>query len=276
MPGNVNAMSPGFANPATGADPRSAAMADGLAKGVAQGFMGSVTGATPIMAGPSARGAAPGASPDPATLAAMQGAKAESDPVGAFFDDVFSDGPGEADPAAALGARGGGPMPGADAAGGTGLEGLPVVAGPNGQAMLMTGQGALPLFMTQQGPMAMTPDGGAVPLQAMAGQAEAAKQQAVQQQAQQVLQQAAVVDAVVKRLAMATSAPAPARTPYSGTSAFVPAKKAPVALSAPPAPAPAVHAETAPTTAKADPKLHRKAGVGTRIGTTGTGDGNFN
>jgi hypothetical protein len=62
----------------------------------------------------------------------------------------------------------------------------------------------------------------------------------------------------------------------SGASSFAPAKKAPMALSAPVAPtaAPTLQALTAPTTAKADPKLQVNGGGGTRIGTTGTGDGN--
>jgi hypothetical protein len=78
-------------------------------------------------------------------------------------------------------------------------------------------------------------------------------------------------------MAMASARPsAPAPAPFSGGSAFVPAKKAPVALTASaPQAAPVTKAQqVAPGGHVADPKLDTKAGIGVRIGTTGTGDGN--
>jgi hypothetical protein len=172
----------------------------------------------------------------------------------------------------------------------SGMEGLPVAAGPNGQAMLMTGQGALPLFMTEQGPMAMTPGGQPVPLQALTQSGAATRDDfqaraAVAEVARTAQVAAALTQVAAKTLAAtAPSSPSPSPVRSSGTSAFVPAKKAAVARPAvaadtfqPPA-APKVKEKTAPrpNRPEADPKLDKKAGIGTRIGTTGTGDGNLN
>jgi hypothetical protein len=267
--GNVNAV---------GSAIQAAVASSNLAAGMAQGIAGGISAAMGPPSSSSA-GAVPGAGVDPSALAGMQGqgAKADSDPIDSFFDDMFGD-DSDSSPAAGadssfLGADGGGPMPGA-----SGVEGLPVAAGPDGQAMLMTSQGALPLAMSQQGPVAITPDGGAVPLQALAQsgagspgatQAQAQSQAMAQIQARQAQAQALSQLVASRRQALASPAP----TPFSGTSAFVPARRAPVALTAP-------TVQAAPTAAGhnrpvADPKLDEKAGIGTRIGTTGTGDGNI-
>lgn len=271
--GNVNAM--GFAASAMGIGQASASImkgvAEGVAQGVAKGAADAVGAMASFMGSPSSSGGAPGAGMDPSSMAAMQG-QAGSDPAGDFFDDTFGDGPDASDAPdpSFLGAGGGGPMPGADPSGMAGMQGPPpsppVVPGPNGQPMLMTDKGALPLVMTQQGPMAVTPR-GPVPLQAM----NAASPRA---QARQALRAEALAGALAKRMAMAS--PPPSST-LSGASNFVPARKAPVALSAPvPTSAPSLQAQTAETSAKADPKLNVTGGGGTRIGTTGTGDGNRN
>ncbi|HEY8209827.1 MAG TPA: hypothetical protein VIG99_20205 [Myxococcaceae bacterium] len=245
---------------------------------------------------------------DPAALGAKAAAPEAADPIDAAIDAFLGDEPAAED-AAAMGA-------GAPTAGG-----LPVVAGDNGQAMVVTNQGALPLFMSEQGPMAMT-QGGAVPLQSLA-QSGAMDSFQAPAQAQPQTREAAVKEAVVKvaqaatevaatavkTLAAAISAPAarflgtnlasrpaPAPTtsaaPYSGQSAFVPARSAPVptpraapvatprvasndvfqAMGGGAKPAAAPVQETV-TQAKLDPKLHKDAGGGTRLGTNSSGEG---
>ncbi|HYV46325.1 MAG TPA: hypothetical protein VFA20_15760 [Myxococcaceae bacterium] len=257
-------------------------VAEGMAKGAqaAGDFFGGIAsamgapggaGGAPAPSGTSPVPGAPGPSADPSAAAAT----ADSDPVDDFFGDMFDDGPDAADQSF-LGATGGGAMPGeGDPAG---AQALPVVADPNGQAMLMTGQGALPVVMSQQGPMAVTPQGGAIPLQMLTGRG-AQPQPSVQTQVQALQQRAAQVQALTE-MATRRQAAAPPPAPYSGVSAFVPPKKAPMVFTAP-APAtkaPAVkvvNPDTAPTTAKADPTLAQGSGIGVRIGTTGTGDGNI-
>lgn len=243
-------------------------------------------GAVPPGAMPA--GAQPPAAMDPSKLAAAfargaDAAAAGGDPLQAFadaFDDAFA---GAMD------------LGGGDAAMRQ-AGGLPAFTGAEGQAqaMLMTPQGALPLVMSDQGPMALTPNGPMSLQDAMSNPTAATSTAASPAGAK-----GSPADAFAAGLAeglkrgMESSSATP--PPAPSTSSTVPARSRvdaaphPVrklaravatairpnrvdAFERPATRIAPTHAR--PAAADLAPNLSKKGGGGAKIGTTGGGDGN--
>ncbi|HVE87245.1 MAG TPA: hypothetical protein VND93_30525 [Myxococcales bacterium] len=253
----------------------------------------AVISAGAVPPGASPAGAQPAAAMDPSKLAAAfakgaNAAAAGADPLEAFadaFDDACADTMDLGGGDAAMRQAGGLPAF-------TGAEG-------QGQAMLVTPQGALPLVMSEQGPMALTPN-GPISLQEAMGNPTAASP-TMASPASPAGDKGSPADAFAAGLAegikrgMASSSATPAPAPSPSTSSTLPARSRVEAAPHPVrrlarAVATAIRpnrvdaferpatkiapAHTRPVAADMVANLSKKGGGGAKIGTTGGGDGN--